>query len=143
VRHEDDGVRVALEVFLEPVACVEIEMVRRLVEQQQVGTPEQELGERDAHLPAAGEGFAWALGVFAAEPETAQHRRDAQVHAVALVEPKTILQLAVARQHRVVFRLGHRRIGQAMLDVVHLGLNVEQGLKRAAGFPEDRAALSA
>ncbi len=53
VRDEDDCVRVLREVLLEPVARLEIEMVGRLVEQQQPRSAEQELGERDAHLPAA------------------------------------------------------------------------------------------
>ena len=35
MRDEDDRVRIVGEVFLEPVARLEIEMVRRLVEQQQ------------------------------------------------------------------------------------------------------------
>ena len=46
------------EVFFEPVARFEIEMVRRLVEEQQSGSCQQQLGERDAHLPAAGERLA-------------------------------------------------------------------------------------
>ena len=66
VRDEDHGVRIGTEILLEPVACLEIEVVGRLVEQQQVRTSEQQLGERDAHLPAAGERFARTVAVFAA-----------------------------------------------------------------------------
>jgi len=62
VGHEDDGERVGVQVFLEPVARFEIEMVRRLVEQQQVRLAEQQLGERDAHLPAAGEMSRYSRG---------------------------------------------------------------------------------
>ncbi len=50
---EDDGVRVVGEIFLQPVARLEIEMVRRFVEEQQARTSEQKLRQRDAHLPAA------------------------------------------------------------------------------------------
>ena len=57
VRDEDDGVRIRAEILLEPVARFEIEVIGRLVEQQQVRTAEQQLGERDAHLPAAGKRF--------------------------------------------------------------------------------------
>ncbi len=52
VRDEDDGVRVIGEVFLEPVARVEIEVVRGFVEQEQTRAAEQQLRERDAHLPS-------------------------------------------------------------------------------------------
>jgi hypothetical protein len=53
VRHEDDGVRILVQVGLEPVSRLEIQVVRGLVEEQQAGTPEQEPGQGDAHLPAA------------------------------------------------------------------------------------------
>ena len=61
VRHEDDRERVVVEVLLQPVAGLEVEVVGRLVEQQQVRPAEQQLGQRDAHLPAAGERLAGAL----------------------------------------------------------------------------------
>jgi len=78
--------------------------------------------------------------ILRTETETAQHRRDAQVHAVALCEPEAILQLAVAREHRVVLVLRDRRITEPVLDVVHLRFHVEERLKRAARFLEHRAA---
>jgi hypothetical protein len=46
---------IARKVFFQPVARFEIEVVGGLVEKQQAGTSEQQLGERDPHLPAAGE----------------------------------------------------------------------------------------
>ena len=63
VRDEDDRVGVGVEILLEPVARLEIEVVGRLVEQQQVGLAQQQLGQRDAHLPAAGEGLGRPLEV--------------------------------------------------------------------------------
>ena len=53
VRNENHRVGIGAKIFLEPVASLEVEMVGRLVEQQQVRSSEQELGERDSHLPAA------------------------------------------------------------------------------------------
>ncbi|HEV2615536.1 MAG TPA: hypothetical protein VGU63_02875, partial [Candidatus Acidoferrales bacterium] len=49
-------------------------MVRGLVEQQQVGFLQQQLGQRNAHLPAAGELFRPPLPVFFAEAHAIQHR---------------------------------------------------------------------
>ena len=46
---------VAAEVIFEPQARFQVEVIGRLVEQQQIGLDEQERGERDAHAPAAGE----------------------------------------------------------------------------------------
>ena len=51
----DDGARVLLQEPLEPEHRLGVEVVGRLVEQQQVGVAEQEPGERDAALLAAGE----------------------------------------------------------------------------------------
>src|SRR6202012_5124575 len=55
VRDEDVAVGITVQVVLKPVACLEVEMVGRLIEQQQTRFCQQELGEGDAHLPSAGE----------------------------------------------------------------------------------------
>ena len=55
VGHRDDGARVVREVALEPGDRLGVEMVRRLVEEQQVGRREQQPAERDAAPLAAGE----------------------------------------------------------------------------------------
>ena len=55
MRHGDDRARVLVQVPLEPGDALGVEMVRRLVEQQQVGLLEQNLAQRDAALLAAGE----------------------------------------------------------------------------------------
>ena len=82
VRHEDDCVRVRREIFLEPVARLEVEMVGRLVEQQQRRPAEQQLREREPHLPSARQRIGRLLERLVGEPETAQHRRDLQVDVV-------------------------------------------------------------
>ena len=45
---------IAREIILQPQRAFEIEIVGRLVEQQQIGLGEQHAGERHAHAPAAG-----------------------------------------------------------------------------------------
>ena len=85
MRDEDEGVGVVVEIVLEPVAGFEIEVVGGLVEQQEVGLLQQELGEGDAHLPAAGEFFGVALPVFLGEAEAAEDGADLGVEGVAVV----------------------------------------------------------
>ena len=63
VRHEDDGVRVLRQIPFEPVAGIEVEVIRRLVEQQQARLLQQQLGQGDAHLPTARERFGGPLRV--------------------------------------------------------------------------------
>ena len=51
----DDGARVVLQEALEPRHRLGVEVVGRLVEQQQVGRDEQQAAQRDAAPLAAGE----------------------------------------------------------------------------------------
>ena len=57
VRDQHKGIGIVAEIFLQPVAGFEIKMVGRLVQQQQVRLLQQQFGQRDAHLPAAGKFF--------------------------------------------------------------------------------------
>ena len=63
VRHQHDAAGILLEIALEPGHRLCIQMVGRLVEQQDVGLGEQQLGQRHAPLLAARElahfGIAW------------------------------------------------------------------------------------
>ena len=58
---DDQRVRIARQMLLQPERAFEVEIVGRLVEQQQVGLGEQRGGERHPHPPAAGEFAAGAL----------------------------------------------------------------------------------
>ena len=61
VADDDHRARIARDMVLKPERAFEIEIVGRLVEQQQVGLGEQGGGERHPHAPAAGEFGARAL----------------------------------------------------------------------------------
>ena len=68
VADDQHGVRIAPEIVVEPEGAFEIEVVGRLVEEQQVGLGEQHGGERHAHAPAArevGAGPVLRLGIEA------------------------------------------------------------------------------
>ena len=56
MRDQEHGVRVFRDVGFEPQRAFEVEIVGRLVEQQQIGFGKQHRGKRDAHAPAAREG---------------------------------------------------------------------------------------
>ena len=53
VADQDQGAAVIAQKPLQPQGGFEVEMIGRLVEQQQVGLGEEDRGERDAHPPAA------------------------------------------------------------------------------------------
>ena len=79
----DQHVRVAdnREIFFQPVAGFEVEMVGGLVEQQQVRLLQQKLGQRDAHLPAAGKFLGLASPVVFAEAQPGQDLADLHFEA--------------------------------------------------------------
>ena len=52
---DDDRVRIAADIVLQPQRAFEVEIVGRLVEQKQVRLGKQHGGQRHAHAPAAGE----------------------------------------------------------------------------------------
>src|SRR5262245_6146171 len=64
VRHDHEGSAIAVEESLEPVEAVEVEIVRRLVEQENVEPRDEDGRERDARRLASGR-----LGQLAPEVE--------------------------------------------------------------------------
>ena len=78
VADHDHGARIARQMVVEPERAFEVEIVGRLVEQQQVGLGEQHRGERDAHAPAAGELRAGALLRRRVEAEAGEDRGGAR-----------------------------------------------------------------
>ncbi len=55
VAYDQHGVRIALDEVFQPERAFKVEIVRRLVEQQDVRRGEQRASQRDPHAPAAGE----------------------------------------------------------------------------------------
>ena len=107
------------QLALEPLEALDVEVVRRLVEQQQVGIGGEGARERGARQLAAGERVERPVEVGVGEPEAADDRRRAVAPrpAACVLEPR--LRLAVAPQRRVgVVAAGHRLLEppQLVLD---------------------------
>ena len=115
-------------------------MVGRLVEQQQAGPAEQQLGQRDAHLPAAGERLGGLPEVGRLEAETAQHRVHLRLDAVAVPVLEGGLDLAVAVERAVVLLLRQTGIAEPCLQLAKLRLQREQRLEGAARLVVERPA---
>jgi hypothetical protein len=67
VRDKDVAVGIAVQVILQPVARLQIQVIGRFVEQQQAWLCQEQLRERDAHLPATGKLLRLARPVGLAE----------------------------------------------------------------------------
>jgi hypothetical protein len=87
-----------------------------LIQQQEVRLAEQQFRQRDAHLPSAREGLGGPEEVVGREAEALEHGRGLELDGVAVVQPETILQVAVARQHLVVLHGRNRRIAKAVFE---------------------------
>ena len=107
VAHHDEAAAIGFEEGLEPHRRLEIEMVRRLVEQQQIGLGEQQRRERDPHAPAAGEAVERLMLRLLGKTETGENARRARRRAMRVdgVEPLVDLADAV----RIVRVLGLRQ----------------------------------
>ncbi len=112
MRDEDVAEGIALEIVLEPVAGFKVEMVGGLVEQQQVGLGQQQLGQRDAHLPAAAELIGLARPVLLAEAEAGEHGAHLRIERVAVEGVKALLQHGVALGGGFVFGAGVVEFGK-------------------------------
>ena len=109
MRHEDHGGVDGLELALEPLEVLDVEMVRRLVEEEQIGAPREGAGERCAGQLAARERAERTIEVVLDEPEAAHRGRRAIAPPPASRMLEARLRLGVAAERRVVVgTLGHR-----------------------------------
>ena len=91
VRDEDDGAGVVGEKGFEPLDRVDVEMVGRLVEQQQVGLRDQRPRQQHAAPPPARQRVDDGVG---RQVEPRQHQLDALLEAPAVALFELVLQLA-------------------------------------------------
>ena len=99
--------------LLEPLDRAEVEMVRRLVEEQEVGVGDEESGERGARLLAAGELLRRPRALGLAEAKARERLVHALVERPAVEGREAGRQLLVAR----------RRSAVALLERAHLGFD--------------------
>ena len=96
VADQQDRRRVRAQEILEPQHRFEIEVVRGLVEQQQVGLREQQRCQRHAHPPAAGEAFQRALLRGIVEAKSGQDPRRARRSGMGLDRDQPLVDLSQA-----------------------------------------------
>ena len=127
VAHEQHGSVVAREELLEPLNALEVEVVRGLVEQQQVGVAQEELGEGYAHLPAAREVLCGFVEVVDGESEAAQDGAGAALELVAAQALEAVLGVAVLLEKCVEAAAlagvgdGSLELGDALSQMADLG----------------------
>ncbi len=85
----------------EPDDRFDVEVVRRLVHQQDVGAPEQHARHRHAHLPAARQLADVAVDPLVVEAEAVEHFARLALERIAAEMLVFLLHLAEARENPV------------------------------------------
>jgi len=124
VGDEDDGGVEIGQITLEPLERGDVEVVGRLVEEQELGAGGERTRQRRPGQLAARECDEPPLGVLVAEPEAGEHGEHLIAPAVAAGEVEAGLGVGV-RAHRLlgVVAAGHRPLeaGEALLERDHFG----------------------
>ena len=151
VRGDEERAAAPAEVLLEPLEGGDVEVVRRLVEQQQVGVGDHEAGEGRAGLLPARQRRRRLVPLLAREPEAGQRLVDALVERVPAEDLELVLQIGVGvlldsmvplearrasrpsgRGAAAPWRTAARRSGAAMNSRVEVRLLGEQAERQAA-----------
>jgi hypothetical protein len=128
VRDQQQRSLVAAQPVLEPEHGIEIQVIRRLVEQQQVRAAHERLREVEPHAPAAGEAIDGLRLLYVAKAEAREQRRRAGTRAVAADRLE-----ALVKEREVVPAvacIGRFSSGERPLDVAELPVAVEHVLDR-------------
>mmetsp|Transcript_29452 Transcript_29452/g.61678 ORF Transcript_29452/g.61678 Transcript_29452/m.61678 type:complete len:939 (-) Transcript_29452:64-2880(-) len=139
VRHDHGGdllLREILDVLGQPRDAVHVDMVGRLVEQQQLGLLEHGAGERQAHAPATRERTDRAVDEDVSEGARAHHVDDLLLGLLnqerVLLDELPANLVRVSRGHIALHVDGADLLGEALDEVRRDGAH-ERGLTRTVG----------
>ena len=137
MRDQHKGVLIVAQVIFKPVARLEIQVVRRLIEQQQGWLLEQQLGQRNPHLPAARKLLGAPLPVFFRKPQPSQHRAHLRVERIDVMGLQHVHDVRVAIRRLLVFRRPRLLVAQGPRQLFGLGLHAAQLVKDAQTLFKD------
>ena len=139
VRRHQERARQRLEEGLEPDDRFDVEVVRRLVEEEDVGTAEQHARHGDAHLPAAGERTHVAVDPLVVEPEAMEDFARLTLERIAAEMLVLLLDFAKARQD-AIHVVGARGIGHRLVQRFELVVQRAHAPAAGDGFVEHASA---
>ncbi len=139
VRNQHESERVVAKIFFQPVARFEVEVIGRLVEQQQIRLFEQQLGQRDAHLPAAGKFLGSAMPLRVRKAEAGQNRANLRFDGVTVARAEFAVELMKAIGHLRVFGAGRIQLRHLLGEVLHFAFHVVERREHRHAFGEDAA----
>jgi len=125
VRDGEHGALVVLEEMLEPEHGLGVQMVRGLVEEQQIGRLEQELAESHATALTAGEHLHRHVGIGQLEGVHRLAELGIDIPAIGRID--LVLELAHLGHEGVEVRIGLGHLLADLVEAVHLGEQVAEG----------------
>ena len=139
VRDDDQTAAEVLEVILQPLHRRQIEVVGRLVEEEQRRIGQEERRERGPHPPSARELGERAVLLRDGEAEAGEHAARLRLERVLVVELQVMLQLARAIEQPLHLRIGGIDRGDVAVEPVQLLAHLEEVAVRFERAIEHRA----
>ena len=134
MRDEQHGAVVVLQILLEPLDRLDVEVVRRLVEQEDRGAPQQQFRQLDAHAPAARKLARRPREILALEAQAEQRLLDVGIARLAAEDVVAVLRVVQAVQQLLVIgALVVGALGDLAREPPDLGLEAQhlvEGLGR-------------
>src|SRR5581483_12076710 len=140
MRNDDERMRIPVQIIFQPVARLKIQMVCGLVEQQQVRFLEQQLGQGDAHLPAAREFLGSAPPLLFRETEAGEHRSNPGLGRVPVERLKLVLHAVKPLGGGAIFFARRVQTAQLFSQFALLALERQHFRKNAQTFLKDGSA---
>ena len=113
----DNSSRVTLEVLLEPVHTLSIEVVGRLIQQQQTRCLQQQFAQRHSALLATGQHRDVRVAVWA--PQCVHGLVQLRVKVPGVLVVDRLLKFAHLREQRVVVGVGFGKFGGDLIEAIH------------------------
>ena len=139
MRHGDHGARVVLQRALEPGDGLGVEVIRRLIEEQEVGLGQQETAQRDPATLAARE--CGDLGVSGREAECVHGDLEGPVEIPHAGSIDLRLQVGLFGQQGVDVGVGRAEGGAHLVVAVDQALGLADALGHVAGHVLGRIEL--
>ena len=139
VRDQHERIRIIVEIVLEPIARFQIKMVRRFIQQQQVWLLQQQLRQRDTHLPAARKLFRLPRPVFFAESQAGEHRANLRIHGISIARAEFVFQMMKPVGDICILLARRIHIPHAMRERFHLRLHRAEIIKHAHALGKNTA----
>ena len=116
---DNNSALVSGQMILQPEQGLEVQVVGRFVQDEQLGLAEQKPCQRQTGLFTAGEGVDGGVQILVRKTHTVENGLDFDIHQIAFIGFKIALQLVIPGRQLLVLGGIVRTVAQIQLKVVH------------------------